>query len=122
MEPYYTAAYALYKLEYLFRNAKLEAKYKPTRFHILLAARRLAAADALPAMSSNEMEKYCKPLMNTLWDSTTADELLASAVKVVDDVAAGEFDRDKIRTESFTKNVINRCKELNASPATKGAN
>lgn len=107
-------AFALYKLEYLFRNGKLESKYKPARFHILLAARLLSAAEALPPMNSRDMEKYCKPLMEMLWDSAKADDLLAQAVKVVDDVAAGSFDRDKIRTESFTKNVIARCKALTA--------
>jgi len=112
MEPYYTAAFTLYRLEYLFRNAKLEAKYKPARFHILLAARMLAAASNMPQMNSHEMEKYCQPIMDILWDQSSAEELLYTAVKVVDDVAAGEFDRDKIRTESFTTNVIVRCKEL----------
>ena len=116
MEPYYTAAFTLYKLEYLFRNGKLESKYKSARFHILLAARLLSAAEALPPMNSREMEKYCKPLMELLWDSAKADDLLAQAVKVVDDVAAGSFDRDKIRTEAFTKSVIARCKVL-AAPA-----
>jgi len=67
-------------------------------------------------MNSREMEKYCKPLMELLWDSAKADDLLAQAVKVVDDVAAGSFDRDKIRTEAFTKSVIARCKVL-AAPA-----
>jgi hypothetical protein len=114
MEPYYTAAFTLYKLEYLFRNGKLEPKYKSARFHILLAARLLSAPEPPPLMNSRDMEKYCKPLMELLWDPTKADDLLARAVQVVDDVAAGSFDRDKIRTESFTKSVIARCKELTA--------
>ena len=70
----------------------MEAKYKPTRFHIILAARRIAAAEQLPQMNSRDMEKYCQPIMETLWDVTKGDELLFAAVKVIDDVAAGEFD------------------------------
>lgn len=42
MDPYYTSAFALYKLEYLFRTNRLDAKYKSARFHILLALRLLA--------------------------------------------------------------------------------
>jgi AIPR protein len=69
LDPYYTAAFSLYRLEYLFRNGKLEAKYKPARFHILLAVRLLGSPQALPKyMNSNEMEKYCKSLLNILWD------------------------------------------------------
>jgi hypothetical protein len=34
-ESYYTAALALYKLEYLFRNGTIDTQYKPARFHII---------------------------------------------------------------------------------------
>ncbi|HLI98452.1 MAG TPA: AIPR family protein, partial [Bradyrhizobium sp.] len=37
--PYYTSSYALYILEFLFRNQKIDAKYKIARFQILLAVR-----------------------------------------------------------------------------------
>src|SRR5208337_1145343 len=114
MEPYYTAAFSLYKLEYLFRSGKLEAKYKPARFHMLLAARILGNVDPLPWMTSHDMEKYCKKIMDILWEPYAADELLIKAATVVDSVAAGNFDRDNIRTEPFTKNVINQCKMIQA--------
>jgi hypothetical protein len=50
--------------------------------------------------------------METLWDQTKAEDLLFEAVNIVDDVAKGNFDRDWIRTEAFTTNVIKRCKDL----------
>jgi hypothetical protein len=53
LEPYYTAAFALYRLEYLFRNAKLDAKYKAARFHILMATRLLGGEGDLPRMNSS---------------------------------------------------------------------
>jgi hypothetical protein len=115
MEPYYAAAFALYRLEYLFRNSKVEAKFKPARFHILLAARLLAIPGQLPPMNSKDMESHCKQMLDVLWEPTTADDLLGRAVKVVDEVAAGEFDRDKIRTEAFTKSVISKGREAAAS-------
>ena len=106
MEPYYTAAYALYKLEYFFRNNKLEAKYKPARFHILLAARHLVNPDKLPPNNSHEMERFCKKIMDMLWDPTKADELISRSAQVVDVAAAGNFNRDNIRTEPFTNKVV----------------
>lgn len=106
MEPYYTAAYALYKLEYSFRSGKLESKYKAARFHILLAARLLVDSAPLPQKNSNEMERTCKPIMARLWDASQADELIARAAEVVDAAAAGDFHRDNIRTEPFTNKVI----------------
>ena len=106
MEPYYTAAFALYKLEYSFRSGKLESKYKAARFHILLAARLLANPGTLPRDNSREMERFCTTLMEILWDPAKADALIARAARVVDAAAAGDFHRDNIRTEPFTNKVI----------------
>lgn len=108
-EPYYTAAFTLYKLEYFFRSGKLEPKYKPARFHILLAARSLGNADPMPQINSHQMKSYCKKIMDTLWDSAKADELIAKAAKIVDQAAAGDFHRDNIRTEPFTQKVVAYC-------------
>ena len=110
-EPYYTAAFALYKLEYFFRSGRLESKYKPARFHILLAARILANPESLPRMNSREMEKYCLQIMNILWDPIRADELIVQAAKIVELAAAGDFHRDNIRTEPFTAKVVTFCRD-----------
>jgi hypothetical protein len=119
MEPYYTAAVALYRLEYLFRNGKVPAQFKPARFHILQAVRLLASSEPLPATNSHAMEKYCRPIMNRLWEPMGGDGLLTQAVSVVEAVAAGDFDRDRIRTESFTGSVTTKCREI--SEGTKEA-
>lgn len=111
MEPYYVAAYALYRLEYLFRNGKLDPKYKPARFHILLALRMLANSGKVPQWNSHDMEKFCKPIMEILWDLPKADELLFKAAEIVETAAASNFDRDNIRSEPFTAKVIALCKK-----------
>lgn len=103
-EPYHTAAFTLYRLEYLFRSGRLEAKYKAARFHILMAARILANPDPLPPMNSHEMGRYCKKIMDVL-----TDELIVRAATFVDQAAAGNFHRDNIRTEPFTQKVKSYC-------------
>ena len=115
MEPYYTAAYALYKLEYYFRNNKLESKYKPARFHLLLAMRYLANADDLPPDNSREMERFSKTIMAKLWDASQADELISGAAQIVDAAAAGNFHRDNIRTEQFTNKIILETRNFKAT-------
>ncbi len=60
-------------------------------------------------MNSHEMEKYCKVIMETLWDTTKADALIVKAATVVNNAAGGNFDRDNIRTEPFTSKVIAQC-------------
>ena len=113
MEPYYTAAFALYRLEYLFRNGKLESKYKAARFHILLAVRLLGNPVLLPKfMNSREMEDYCKSLQAILWNPSKCDELILRAADIVKRSVRGNFNRDRIRTEATTKKVITLCQKL----------
>jgi hypothetical protein len=110
LEPYYVAAFLLYRLEYLFRNQRVEAQLKPARFHILLAARLLGNEDVLPRMNSNDMEKYCKKLTDLIWTPAAADDLITHAADAVEYIADGNFDRDNIRTQPFTEQLITHCK------------
>jgi len=112
LEPYYTAAFALYKLEYQFRNQRLDSKYKPARFALLYAARLLANPSPLPPRNSREMERYCAQIDSILWESNKADDLFASAAQVIEDVAGGKLDTDNVRTQPFTEAVEKRCREI----------
>jgi hypothetical protein len=96
---------AAYRLEFYFRNGKMEPKYKPARYHLLLAARLAANPSRPPRPTENALEKYCEPIVEQLWDVGKAEELFAHAKEVVEQVAGGNFDRDVIRTEPFTKQV-----------------
>jgi hypothetical protein len=110
MEPYYVAALALYRIEFLFRNGKLDNKYKPARYHITLALRLLIAGYAMPSMTANKMEAYCQQISEALWDTARSEEFTLRAAKAIDDCAGGVIDRDNIRTEPFTDKVIEALK------------
>jgi hypothetical protein len=110
LEPYYAAGFALYKLDYLFRNQRLDAKYKPARYHMLLAVRLLANNAPLPQMNAREMERHCKVITDKLWDTNEADRLFSSAAAIIDDVAQGNFARDGIRVQQFTEQMVTRCR------------
>ncbi len=59
LEMYYLAAYAHYRLEYLFRNQVLPPELKPARYHLLMAYRKLANPDNMPKhFNSHEMTAY----------------------------------------------------------------
>ena len=60
LDPYYVSAFALYKLEYQFRNHKVDTTYKLARYHLLLAFRLLAADGDMPPFGSVKIEGYCK--------------------------------------------------------------
>lgn len=63
--PYYTAAYALYALEFLFRNQKIDSKYKIARFQILFALRLMTNADPRPPLNAHKIDAYCQKFANT---------------------------------------------------------
>ncbi len=117
-EPYYYAASAQYRLEFLFRNGVLSAKYKPARYHILFAAHSLLTAAAPPRPNSNEMARYCDPLSEAMWDAERAAGVFTAAAAIVEDAAEGDFRRDQIRTEPFTEEVLKRCAAARAESAS----
>ena len=119
LDPYYAAALTHYRLEYLFRNQKMDAAFKPARYHLMLAFRILAQASNVPKMNSNEMERYCAKLTKTLWDVDLANALFSQAAQIVHSVAeamgaitTGALDRDVVRTQPFTASVMEQANKV----------
>jgi hypothetical protein len=119
LDPYYVAAFAWYKLDVNFRTQRISAKLKVARLLILLAMRYLANPTPMPQKNAHEMERYCRQIIEILWDAAKADDLCARAAILVEEVAENRFDRDTIRTQSFTEKVIDRC-EKDMSVYVKG--
>lgn len=105
-DPYYVAALALFRLEQLFNAKKVDARYKPARYQILLAARLLIDNQPLPRMNSTEMEKRCKEMSRRLWDDDKIESLFSQAIQVVERIAGDDWDRDSIRTEPVTRAIF----------------
>ena len=116
LDPYYYAASALYRIEFQFRNGQLDAKFKPARYHVLLAARLLVQPRDPPRSNSREMEKFCEPLIQSIWNPGSAEQLLGDAASVVNAAAAGNFHRDQIRTQPFTEKVKKMCADRTGKP------
>jgi len=110
-EPYYVAAFTLYKTDFLFRNGHLEAKYKPAKFHVILAFRILIAGYEMPSLTANKMEGYCKLLSTVLQDPMKSFDYLIKAAAIVEEAAGANFNRDHIRTEPVTIAVIKLARE-----------
>lgn len=119
MEPYYAAALASYRLDFMFRNSKIEAKYKAARYHILLAVRLITAGHAMPQMNSNKMEAYANKIIWPLRDKPEATIL--EAVKAIETIATGNLERDNVRTETFTKQVMQTLGKPPAKGQTKSS-
>ncbi len=114
IEQYYLSAYALFRVDKMYTSRRIEGKFSPARFHLLLAMRLLVNAAPLPRPNSREMKSLCETMCERLWDNTKATELIMRAVSVIEDVAAGNYQRDNIRTQPFTEKVIERCTQLSS--------
>lgn len=106
LDPYYAASFAYYRLEYLFRGQKLDPKYKPARYHILMTFRLLIDSSPLPWPNSKEMEKRCRSITDVLWDPDEMMVLFNEAAERVESVVPGEFKRDNIRLQSVTDALL----------------
>jgi hypothetical protein len=112
LDPYYVAAFCLYTLEQLFKQTKIDKKYKAARYQILLAVRLMMDPKPLPRMNSNEMAKRCEQMRQMLWNGKTAEKLFPAAVALVEKIADSEkgsnpsWTRDTMRTEPVTKAIF----------------
>jgi hypothetical protein len=112
IEPYYTAAYAHYKLEYLFRNGGVPVYYKPVRYHLLMALRQLEGRGEMPALVANKVQKYSNDICEVLWDNVEAMRAFQKAVDLVEEAAGdSRITRDLAKTRSFTDAVKNLVSE-----------
>jgi hypothetical protein len=104
LSPYYTSAYALYRLEYFLRSRSIDPIYRKFRYHLLMLFRLQQGATPVAALTANEMERYCDPLLKILWDDQECLEAFRLAVSVIDDYGQ-EVGLDQIRTGDFTTQV-----------------
>lgn len=105
LAPYYVAALASYRIEYLFRNQILDGALRSARYELLLALRLKEIASPLPQMNSNEIERLCTPLIAKLWDASASELMFKEAAAMVSKAANGNLEDAPLRTESFTETL-----------------
>lgn len=104
--PYYTSAYAYYKLETHFRRRNIDTSYKKVRFHILMLFRMMYQADSLPAFNSKKMNGYCQTLLDILNVDDSSLVAFNECVKVIDESDFDKSDKQDIKLLSKTRNLI----------------
>jgi hypothetical protein len=122
LEPYYVAALAAYRLEYLFRNQFLDGKYRGARYEILLALRLAEIPAPLPRMNSHELERLCKAFISKLWDPVASEALFRKAAEDVLFVALGDLDEAPLRTEPFTEAIKSLHATVSGGRAARARN
>lgn len=110
--PYYTSAFTYYRIEWLFRNNRLPAQYKPARYQLLMAVRRYIHGDAPMPKVGRQCDAYCQQILRQIFDPNQSEELAAKLLPVIDSAVRetgrdGILDRDTVRTQTFTDLIRN---------------
>ncbi|MEU8646277.1 AIPR family protein [Streptomyces sp. NPDC005381] len=120
LDPYYVSAYAHFKLEFLFRNGPVPVKYKPARYHLLMALRYIAGGTEMPALSANKVEKYCAAICEVLWDNTKATDAFMQAADAVEQALNGTpLTLDIAKTRSFTDSLKHALGAQNSQQSSR---
>lgn len=104
--PYYTSAYAYYKLETLFKRGLVDSSYRKVKFHLLMLFRMLNEKGDMPRLNSKKMEQYCKVLLDILYDDDKAIKAFKKCCKVIDEADFDKADKQDVKLVSKTKNLI----------------
>lgn len=102
---YYTSAFALYKLEYFFRNRKLDSKYRKFTFHLLMLLKYVInKKKKSPYLNSSKMDSYCQNIIRSL-DSDQALDYIREAIQVIELVATDLHDKTFVKKPLLTQEL-----------------
>ncbi len=106
--PYYTSAYTLYKIDYLFRNKIIDIRYRKFKYFILMLIKYDLSTEKIPELNSNKMDKLCENILKVINDNdkliTEINKLLPLFDKYVEDITSSESTKsaalvEKLRNE-----------------------
>lgn len=110
--PYYTSAFAYYKLESLFRKGSIDTSFKKVRFHILMLFRILNEKENIPPLnSSKKMDKYCSELLNILNDDAKALKAFTKCTEIIENSGFDKSDRQNLKLLPKTRILIDYAKK-----------
>lgn len=103
--PYYTCAFTLYRLEYLFRNKTLPSQYRKFKYYILMMLKYSLAEDKIPEMNAHKMNKLCEVILKVANDNVKLAEEVNKVTplidKYVDDITSNESTKSASLVDSL---------------------
>jgi hypothetical protein len=106
---YYAAAFAHYRLVLLKLAGRLKIPQPRLYWHVLTAARRIAAGKLPSNQSRKKQEKHCEAFLSRLWEPTEALALFEEAYDAIRKNTS-QIDRDRLRRQAFTSEYLNALK------------
>jgi hypothetical protein len=80
---YYTAAYIAYRLEFMFRNRRVDPEWKPFRFQLAMAARLILERELGMDPNKRRSKGYCDAIDKVMADPDDAQRVFESGTAAV---------------------------------------
>ena len=91
---YYTAAFIAFRLEFLFRNRRMDTEWKPFRFQIIMAARLIIERDQKLDPGKKRSQAYCRAIDAEMLDPDKAQLVFERATQAITHAIAELKDQD----------------------------
>jgi len=106
-EIYYVAGLAFYRLDMLFNTNSIDTKYKKVRYFILMIFRLLANNKEIPPLNSlKKVEKFSKPIIDILNDTSKTKELFLKSVEIIENSNIDINDKHLVKSKAMTEELI----------------
>ncbi|MEY9095889.1 AIPR family protein [Paenibacillus sp. RC84] len=110
--PYYTSTYALYKLEFFFRNKSIDTLYRKFRYHMLMMLRYYISDTETPPFNSKKIIQYSDKILNCLNDSVKILDAFKDITSVIADVIPDLTDTETTKKQSLNEQLIRSIKSF----------
>ncbi len=103
--PYYTCAFVLYRLEFLFRNKSISAQYRKFKYFILMLIKYDLADDKIPEMNANKMNQFCEKILDIASDNSELTEEVNKLTKLIDNHVTDITSTESTKTVALVENL-----------------
>ena len=103
--PYYTCAFTLYRLEFLFRNKSIPAQYRKFKYYILMLIKYDLADDKIPEMNANKMNKFCEIILAIASDNSKLTDEVNKLTQLIDKYVTDITSAESTKTATLVENL-----------------
>lgn len=103
--PYYTCAFTLYRLEFLFRNKSIPAQYRKFKYYILMLIKYDLADDKIPEMNANKMNKFCEKILAIASDNSKLTDEVNKLTQLIDKHVTDITSAESTKTATLVENL-----------------
>ncbi len=108
MLPYYTASYALYNLDKIFRKRDLDRKYRKLRYFILMMLRYEIMKQGCPPFENKKIEGYCNEFLQIINSTEKFKKIINRIIKKIDSLKLDLSDNDLSKSRRLVKQCIKK--------------